>query len=52
MDEFSMVFYNNLLSIPCIMLLMYLFGKHLEILKIMSLMSHVIWSESRIIQKA
>jgi len=28
MDEFSMVYYNNLLSVPCIMVLMFLFGKH------------------------
>uniref|UniRef100_A0A7S3QQI0 Sugar phosphate transporter domain-containing protein n=1 Tax=Dunaliella tertiolecta TaxID=3047 RepID=A0A7S3QQI0_DUNTE len=28
MDEFSMVFYNNLLSIPCIMFLMYIFGEY------------------------
>eukprot|EP00199_Chlamydomonas_sp_CCMP681_P001907 CAMPEP_0119105438 /NCGR_PEP_ID=MMETSP1180-20130426/3395_1 /TAXON_ID=3052 ORGANISM="Chlamydomonas cf sp, Strain CCMP681" /NCGR_SAMPLE_ID=MMETSP1180 /ASSEMBLY_ACC=CAM_ASM_000741 /LENGTH=363 /DNA_ID=CAMNT_0007090481 /DNA_START=134 /DNA_END=1225 /DNA_ORIENTATION=- len=27
MDEFSMVYYNNLLSLPCIMVLMYVFGE-------------------------
>jgi GDP-mannose transporter len=27
MDEFSMVYYNNLLSLPCIFLLMYGFGE-------------------------
>lgn len=27
MDEFSMVYYNNLLSVPCIMGLMYFFGE-------------------------
>lgn len=27
MDEFSMVYYNNLLSLPCILGLMYLFGE-------------------------
>jgi GDP-mannose transporter len=28
MDEFSMVYYNNLLSIPPILVLMFLFGEH------------------------
>jgi GDP-mannose transporter len=27
MDEFSMVYYNNLLSLPCIFVLMYMFGE-------------------------
>lgn len=27
MDEFSMVYYNNLLSLPCILLLMWQFGE-------------------------